>query len=76
MTQEQTMDDRWFSVSEIAVHLGVKDDTVYKWIKEKRLPAHRIGRLWKLKKLEVDEWVKVSGASEAMSISLADKDLN
>ena len=70
------MDDRWFSVSEIAAHLGVKDDTVYKWIKEKRLPAHRIGRLWKLKKHEVDEWVKVGGASEAMVVSSTDKELN
>lgn len=76
MSQEQTMDDRWFSVNEIAVHLGVKDDTVYKWIKEKRLPAHRIGRLWKLKKREVDEWVKVGDASEIMTVSATDIELN
>lgn len=69
------MDDRWFSVSEIAVHLGVKDDTVYKWIREKRLPAHRIGRLWKLKKHEVDEWVKIGGASESMATSATDTEL-
>ena len=59
------MDDRWLSVGDIATHLGVGDDTVYKWIKEKQLPAHRIGRLWKLKKEEVDGWVKVGGASES-----------
>jgi len=69
------MDDRWFSVSAIAAHLGVKEDTVYKWIKEKHLPAHRIGRLWKLKKHEVDEWVKIAGSSEAMVGSSADTKL-
>lgn len=60
------MDDRWFSVDEIAAHLGIKRDTVYNWIAEKELPAHRIGRLWKFKKDEVDEWVR-SGSSTLKS---------
>ena len=29
-----------------------------------RLPAHKIGRLWKFKLSEVDEWVRAEGASE------------
>lgn len=57
------MDDRWLSVDEIAVYLGVKRDTVYKWIERKRMPAHKLGRLWKFKRSEIDEWVfAVSGA--------------
>ena len=38
--------------------------TVYKWISEKAMPAHKIGRLWKFKKDEIDEWVRKGGASE------------
>lgn len=56
------MDDRWFSVDDIAAYLGIKRDTVYKWINGKRMPAHKVGRLWKFKKEEVDDWVK-SGAA-------------
>ena len=52
------MDDRWLSVDEICTHLGVSRDTVYKWIDQKNLPAHRVGRLWKFKKAEVDDWVR------------------
>ena len=52
------MNDRYLSVSEICTYLGIKRDTVYKWISEKKLPAHRIGKLWKFKISEVDEWVK------------------
>jgi excisionase family DNA binding protein len=37
------MEDRWLSVEEIAAHLVVKRDTVYKWIDRKRLPAHKVG---------------------------------
>jgi len=57
------MEDRWLSVDEIGIYLGVKRDTVYKWIREKRLPANKIGRLWKFKKAEVDEWVRKGGAA-------------
>ncbi len=58
------MDDRWLSVDEIAAHLGVKRDTIYKWIDEKALPAHRLGRLWKFRKEEVDKWVLKGSAAE------------
>jgi len=59
------MEDRWLSMKEICKHLGVCDDTVYKWINRFDMPAHRLGRLWKFKKTEVDEWVKSGGADEA-----------
>jgi len=55
------MEDRWLSVREICKHIGVSDDTVYKWINSYDMPAHRLGRLWKFKKAEVDEWVKSGG---------------
>ena len=62
------MEDRWLSVDEIGEYLGIKRDTVYKWISEKSLPAHRIGRLWKFKVGEVDDWVRSGKASEANEV--------
>lgn len=50
--------DRWLSVAEIAEYLGVKKDTVYKWILRRKLPAHKAGRLWKFRLKEVDKWVR------------------
>lgn len=58
------MEDRWLSVDEIGGYLGIKRDTVYKWIRDKGMPAHKIGRLWKFKKDEVDEWVRNGGAKD------------
>ena len=58
------MDERWLSVDEIAEYLGVSKDTVYVWINEKGMPAHRMGRLWKFKREEVDGWVTSGGASK------------
>ena len=58
------MEDRWLSVDEIADHLGIKRDTVYKWISERQMPGHKIGRLWKFDRKEVDAWVKSGAAGE------------
>ena len=60
-----TPGERWLSVDEIVAHLGVARDTVYRWIDQKGLPAHRVGKLWKFKASEVDEWVRSGGANEA-----------
>lgn len=52
------MADRWLSVDEIAEHLGVSRDTVYKWVKRNDLPGHKAGRLWKFSVEEVNAWVR------------------
>lgn len=54
----------WVSVDQIAEHLGVTRDSIYRWIDRKGLPAHRVGRLWKFQVSEVDGWVRVGGANE------------
>ena len=55
--------DRWLSVDEIAGYLGIKRDTVYKWIDRRDLPAHKVGRLWKFRRNEIDDWVRSQNAS-------------
>lgn len=57
------MAERWYSVDEIAAHLGVSRETVYRWIDHKGLPAHRIGKFWKLKVTEVDAWARTGAAA-------------
>lgn len=57
--------DRWLSVEEIAGYLGIKRDTVYKWIERKKMPAHKIGSLWKFRRDEIDGWVLSGDASNS-----------
>ena len=52
------MTERWLSVDEIAVHLGVNPDMIYKWITRKSMPALKLGRLWTFLASEVDQRVK------------------
>jgi len=60
--------ERWYSVDEIAAHLGIGRETVYRWIEKRELPAHRLGKFWKFKISEVDAWVR-AGASVPKSNS-------
>ncbi len=56
-------EDKWISIEEAANYLGVNKDTIRNWIKkENGIPAHKIGKLWRFKKTELDNWIK-SGQS-------------
>ena len=66
------MNERWLSVDEIAAHLGVNPDTIYKWITRKKMPGHKVGRLWKFLASEVDAWVKGGHAREDITADTPD----
>jgi excisionase family DNA binding protein len=55
--------EHWVSSKEIAEHLGITKDTLHRWIKNKGIPCHRVGRLWKFKISEIDEWIKNGGGA-------------
>lgn len=59
-----TETERWLSVEEIAAHLGISKETIYRWLEKEKIPAHRVGRLWKFKASEVDQWVFKGSAKE------------
>lgn len=56
------MNDNWIGISEAAEYLGVTKDTIRNWIKKSDIPARKIGKLWKFKKSDLDNWVN-SGKS-------------
>ncbi|WP_129658116.1 helix-turn-helix domain-containing protein [Rothia uropygialis] len=58
------MSEPWLSADDIATHLGITKETIYVLIADKRMPAHKVGRLWKFQVSEVDEWVRGGASSE------------
>lgn len=55
----------WVSLEGIAEHLGVSTDTIHRWIRNRKMPAHQVGRLWKFKISHVDKWVQAGRAASA-----------
>jgi excisionase family DNA binding protein len=48
------------SVQQVAKYLGISKETVYRRIEDRSIPKHRLGKLWKFNKEEIDSWV-ISG---------------
>jgi excisionase family DNA binding protein len=58
----------WVSLEEIAEHLKVSTDTIHRWIRARRIPVQRVGRQWRFKVTEVDEWVQAGKAGTGRDV--------
>ncbi len=60
-------EEGWVGVEDVAAHLRVAKESIYRWIDSKGFPAHRVGRLLRFKLSEVDEWVQARGGNDSGS---------
>jgi len=58
------------NVSELAGYIGVSRSKIYKLIREKKVPASKIGRQYKFSKLVVDSWLKENIITSATTFPL------
>ena len=54
----------WLTVEQIAAHLQVSKESIYRWLEKGKIPAYRVGKQWRFLKTEVDEWVLCGEATE------------
>ncbi|MDO5139784.1 MAG: helix-turn-helix domain-containing protein [Oscillospiraceae bacterium] len=61
---EALKNEKYISLEEAADYLGIRPVTLRSWVRDPKneIPAHKIGRFWKFKCSEIDEWVN-SGKS-------------
>lgn len=52
--------DNYYTPQEIADRLKVNKMTVYKWIREGKLKAVKIGDLWRIAESELERFIKES----------------
>lgn len=67
------MQNRWLSVDEVSEYLGVSKDSVYGWVNTRGMPGHKVGRFWKFKREEIDEWVRGGGSATGSPIEGGDE---
>ena len=61
---DQLQVENWVTVKDVQDYLGVGRETVLQWIAKRNMPAYKVGRMWKFKLSEVDEWIRSGGASD------------
>ena len=48
----------WMGVKEIADYMGVSKETIYRLLESKKIPCHRVRKIWKFDPSEVDKAIK------------------
>jgi excisionase family DNA binding protein len=71
---EKQVVEAWSDMKAIIEHLGVSRETVLLWINNRKMPASKVGRRWRFKKSEVDEWIRSGGAAENRKDSEEEQD--
>ena len=56
--------ERLYSMNEVCQYLGITRDTCLTWIEKRGMPAVKIGRTWKFKISEIDEWMRSGNTDE------------
>lgn len=56
--------EKWSTVRDVQAYLGIGRETILQWIAKRNMPAYKVGKLWKFKLSEVDEWIRSGGAAE------------
>jgi len=52
------MDEQLLTAEEVAAYLRVSRATVWRWCQEKRLPAFKIGREWRIHQGALDRLIR------------------
>ena len=56
--------ERWYSMNDVCEYLGITRDTCLTWIEKRGMPGIKIGRTWKFKISEIDEWMRSGDTAE------------
>ena len=50
--------DKWLTLEQIAEYLQMSTSSIYKMAQKGKIPAYKVGRQWRFKKEEIDEWIR------------------
>ena len=59
---------RLLNITELSEMIGIKHNTIYHWVSQRRVPFVKVGGRTKFDIIEIDKWIKES--------SVACKDFN
>ena len=54
----------YLTVNDVCKYLKISNESLYGWIKNTNIPAHKVGKRWLFSKEELDAWVRSDGMTE------------
>ena len=55
------------TLNEVADYLRIPRSTVYKLVREGRIPGQKVGRQWRFRRDTIDRWLDEGGRTETVS---------
>lgn len=49
------------TIDELAAYLKIPKSTLYKLVREHKIPAQKVGRHWRFRKIAIDRWLEETG---------------
>ena len=50
--------DEILTIKDVAAYLKVNERTVYRLATSKKIPAFKVGKAWRFRKDELDQWIR------------------
>ena len=54
----KSIDGSILTIKEVAEYLKVNERTVYRLAGAKKIPAFKVGGIWRLLRSDIDQWIK------------------
>ena len=54
--------ENWVDLADISAYLGIDPQTIRRLREQQGLPMYKVGREWRAKRSEIDEWIKQTNA--------------
>ena len=54
----ERVNSRLMSVEELANYLGLRKQTIYNWLHQKKISGIKIGKVWRFERNEIERWIK------------------
>ena len=52
------------TIEELSVYLKIPKSTLYKLVREGKVPSQKVGRHWRFRKVAIDRWLDETRAEE------------
>ncbi|MBI4764646.1 MAG: helix-turn-helix domain-containing protein [Deltaproteobacteria bacterium] len=55
------------TIEELSTYLKIPKSTLYKLVREGRIPSQKVGRHWRFRKMAIDRWLEETRTNESHS---------